>query len=276
MKKKYLFTIFITIICLLLLTNCFNLASWVDSRYVETRVGLLGTNIIGIAGEVAEEPYIEIKYSVADDENPGHNKITSIWVSPPYIFQNDLVNITYEVWESFDSSETLGYENHLQRGFEEGDAEYLRIINHSQDKPVEFFIADVLRPCRNGYLLHPEIMYNKVPVYYLLFPEKNPSWNYDSSEQIMPDVWSADEVAALYKAEYSRSNEVQLLLKSSRLIDWIEENNPISYNAFLGGIFYGTINPDETLQGNEKIWLIATQFIFEPIFTSTSILKEIP
>ena len=251
MKKAYLLIIFFAVICSLLFTSCPLNQSWSASRAIEIRTTLINTNIIGIAGEPADEPYIEIKYSAADEENPGHNKTVSIMVSPPYIFQNDAVYITYEYYEQYDSSGTLGYDNAYLYDSQEGGAHFLRIINHSQDKPVEIFITDVFLSdyYDDGRPLFPQIQYNNVPVFYLLFPFNKP--NGGSS---MFEAWSADEVAALYRAEYSRSNEVKLLYGNHRLINLI--GNKPEGTEFRGSIYYGTIEPGKTLQGNESIWLI--------------------
>ena len=252
MKKLYLFLLFITVICSLLFTSCIE-QSWSNFRVIGTRTCLMGTNIIGIAGKPSEEPYIEIIYSAADEENPEKNKTTSIMVSPPYIFQNDNVYITYEVRERYNASGPIYHHYYLQRDFEEGGAEYLRIVNHSQDKTIEFFISDVLRLDLNNKLQQPGIMYDDVPVYFLLFPEKDPSGDMISSRK-----WSVDEVAALYKAEYSGSDEVKLLYANERLTDLIKTKERWYYESIL----YGIIDPLKSLQGNEKVWLLATPIMF--------------
>jgi len=255
MKKSFLSITFLLVICSLL-TGCFG-NYWTASRVIGTDTGLLGTNIIGIAGESADEPYIEIIYSVADDENPGFNKTASIMVSPPYIFQNGKVYVTYEIMENYDSAGPLKNQDfwfNLIREFEEGGAEYLRIINHSSDKTVEFFITDVLRFIDDNSLWQPEIEYNNVPVYYLLFPEKNPSGDF-----VTEKTWNVDEVAALFKAEYSKSDNVKLLYRNDRLTELIEKK----YSKFQDRVFYGTICPEESLYGNEKIWLMATTYLLD-------------
>ena len=259
MKKSFLSITFLLVICSLLI-SCFGNYG-ITLVVVDTRTSLMGTNIIGIAGEPADEPYIEIIYSVADDENPGFNKTASIMVSPPYIFQNDKVYVTYEVMEDYDSAGPLnnGHIYKLKREFEEGGAEYLRIINHSQDKSVEFFISDILRLKSDSELWSPSlpgIEYNNVPVYYLFFPEKNPSGDF-----VTEKTWNVDEVAALFKAEYSKSDNVKLLYRNYRLIDLI--NGKPTETEFQGRIFYGTIVPEESLHGNEKIWLMATPILFK-------------
>lgn len=113
---------------------------WYGVLSRETRTKIIGTNIIGIAGEPGE-PYIEIIYSVADDDNPGENKTESIMVSPPYIFQNDKVVVKYDYIVEGDSSGPHEFREKIIREFEEGGSEYLRIINHSPDKTVELFLA---------------------------------------------------------------------------------------------------------------------------------------
>jgi len=248
------------------------------------------TNIIGIVGEASEEPYIEIQYSIADEENPGNNKTASIMVSPPCVFQNDKVYITYEYIVIRDNGHPTKrwYREDLLRDFNEGGAEYLRIINHSDDKPVEFFLAGSMPPNANPndkYLSLPSVHYKKAPIYFLLFPEykftKN-GYTTDRREDfyyfegdrcgdlILTSAWTANEVAALYREEYARSNDIRLVLdyEDWRIIDLI--NGKIAgWESFKGNIFYGTIKPKDEFKGNEKIWILSTRGMFnETLYNS--------
>ncbi|MDR0721049.1 MAG: hypothetical protein LBF78_15570, partial [Treponema sp.] len=60
--------------CAILFAGC-TFGTGLTQRFIETRTVLYKTNIIGIAGPSAAEgeEYIEIRYSAADDENPGNN-----------------------------------------------------------------------------------------------------------------------------------------------------------------------------------------------------------
>jgi hypothetical protein len=71
--------------CVILFAGCEDPPS---CHFMETRTVLYKTNIIGISGPSAGEgeEYLEIRYSVADNESPGCNKTESIMVSPPYVF----------------------------------------------------------------------------------------------------------------------------------------------------------------------------------------------
>jgi hypothetical protein len=289
MKKQWLL-ILIFSLSSVFFSACYQ--SWPDYREIRTK--LMYTNAIGIAGESSEEPYIEIQYSIADEENPGINKTASIMVSPPYVFQNDKVYVTYEYIEIRDngSPSKRWYTETLLHDFGEGGAEYLRIINHSDDKPVEFFLAGSMRPDDNkpkdpGYLYLPSVHYKRAPIYFLLFPEykftKN-GYTTDRKEDfyyfegdrcgdlILTSVWTANEVAALYRAEYTSSNNIRLVLdyEDWRIIDLI--NGKIAgWESFKGNIFYGTIKPKDEMRGNKKIWLLSTWRTFFDDFLSFNV-----
>ncbi|MDR2070837.1 MAG: hypothetical protein LBP81_05420 [Treponema sp.] len=270
---------------------------------VETKTSLCKTNLIGIAGEYSEEPYIEIAYSAADESNPGHNKKETIMVSPPYVFQNDRVYIQYDVSKGMTNSYFTTYTETLHRDWEEGGAEYLRIINHSPDKTVEFFFAGgqelpesaaaaaykMWRPSFEssiGYL--PAVHYKMAPVQYLLFPDRRPGYNYQFQDDfptyyfegnrcgdfIVTKPWTVDEIAALYRAEYNRSNTIILYIDgdyssvdeetSYRMIDYVQGRVKPHHviHSYLDAKFWGTIKPGETLKGDDKIGLLATCFMY--------------
>jgi len=269
--EKHTIYFFCISVCTLLLLGCIFGNYQYGVLYRETRTGLISTNIIGIVGEAAGEPYIEIIYSMADEENPGYNKTISIMVSPPYIFQNDKVYMTYEYRELGDRSGAREYVNWLLRNFEEGGAEYLRIINHSPDKQVEFFFADVnTEVLTNGSQEIPLIRHRNAPIYFLLYPERKPSHNvsfpngsviYFENDRIgdltVTEAWSVKDIVSLYRAEYARSNEIMLTYVGFRIIDLVE-GKVVGWEIHLGRILYGIIEPGKELRGNEKIWLLAT------------------
>jgi len=223
------------------------------------------TNLIGIAGPPGE-PYIEIIYSAADPDNPGYNVTRRRMVSPPHIFRNGRVYMTYRYAEtnvgSVFSYGPSSYTKTLLRDFEKGGAEYFRIINHSPDKHIEFFFAGAETLLENRYPL-PSIWHRRAPVYFLLYPDRKPPHNvnfhgtffrFEGSyigELTVTEPWSIDKVMALYRAEHDRSCEVELMVGGSgrRVKDAVE---------LLGQIFYGSIGPGEELHGNEHIWLLAT------------------
>ena len=202
-------------------------------------------------------------------------------VTPPYLFQNDNVCIIYKYIEKFDKGGSYGYRKALIRNYEEGGADYLRIINHSQDKPVEFFLAggNIQRPDDKIYL--PNIWYKNAPLFFLLFPERKPSYNihlgngmvvYFEGDRIgdltVTEAWSIEAVIDLYRAEYARSSEILLIAgQNMRIIDLIE-GKILGFESYIGKIFYGVINPNEELQGSEKIGLLATPHMFFDEFES--------
>jgi hypothetical protein len=287
MKKHTLYFFCTLVVFLFLLANCY--VTYQDVR--ENRTDIIGTNIIGIVGEASEEPYIEIQYSIADEENPCLNKTTNIMVSPPYVFQNDKVYFTYEYVEFSDSSAStpLYYSKYLQHDYKEGGAEYLRIINHSPGKSVEFFIAgtETGELITKGYpdtKVIPSVHYRKAPLYFLLFPEYKYTENvialdgkiyhYFEGDRCgditLSEAWTVEEVAALYRAEYARSNEVRMTVGdlNYRMIDLVE-GKIAGREEYKGGVFYGVIGPGEQLQGNEQLWLLAnTSGMFSELLES--------
>jgi len=258
----------------MLLTGC---PYKIDENFRENRIELIKTNIIGIAGEYSSEPYIEIQYSMADEEKSEYNKTVNIMVSPPYVFKNDKVYMTYEYVEYKDRRGPLQYHKTLLRDFEEGGAEYLRIINHSPDKEVEFFVAGTQtgKWPNNEYRI-PSVRYKKAPVYFLLFPEYKYTENvimHDGNicyfvddrcgDLILTEPWTIDAITALYRAEYARSNEVNLIIDifsltfQHRMIDLVE-GKVAGWESYRDNIFYGVIEPEKELRGNKKIWLLST------------------
>jgi len=238
----------------LFLSGCpfFKLSQFVD-LFSETRTGLIGMNVIGIVGPPEAE--IEIRYSSAL-VGESHNETRSIRVSPPYLFKDNRVYMTYlyrELAHSSAPSRPHSFIRYLLRNFEEGGAEYLTIINHSPEHSVEFFItgAQSIRSVDNRYF-PPNITYRDTPLYYLLFPERNPLNG-------GAELWTVERIAELYRAEFVISSEIQLrgLMDESRMIDLVEGRAPGS-DRFRGAIFYSSIEPGEKLQADEKIWLLAT------------------
>jgi hypothetical protein len=299
MKRKWEYTILI-LSCLSYFSACFE---YPPSHYfIETRTVLYKTNIIGITGPSSEagEEYVEIRYSAADDENPGRNKTESIMVSPPYVFQNDRVYMQYDLYEyRRPNGEVLSYQEILIHDYREGGAEYLRIINHSADKTVEFFFAGgqdmpgtieefdtmPVRTFENTFNL-PSVRYKKAPVQYLLFPDRKPGYNfvflgtpYTFAESSCGDItviepWTVDAVNELYRAEYKRSDEIRLSInyddakidEPRRMIDMVEGVGVSGHeNSFAGKVFWGSIKPGESLEGSDKIWLPATSRMFRDV-----------
>jgi hypothetical protein len=269
-------------------------------HFIETRTVLYKTNIIGIAGPsaVEGEEYIEIRYSAADDENPGLNKTETVLVSPPYIFQNNRVYMQYDFYERRWLGDVIDHEEYMIHNYEEGGAEYLQIINHSADKTVEFFFAGgqdmpgtieefdtmPVRTFENTFNL-PSVRYKKAPVQYLLFPDRKPGYNlvsfgtpYTFAESSCGDItviepWTVDEVNELYRAEYKRSDGIRLSVnydnkidEPRRMIDMVEGAGVSDYeNSFAGKVFWGSIKPGESLEGSDKIWLLATSRMFRDV-----------
>jgi hypothetical protein len=277
--KRLSVYLFLGVFSAVILTGC----PLVGNHFAETRTKLFKTNIIGISGEPSGEPYIEIQYSVADDSNPGYNKTETIMVSPPYIFQNDSVYIKYD-YEEWKSSDGDGFRVELRHNYEEGGAEYLRIINHSADKQVEFFFAgaqDLPETSAEFWKSDslefpysiPSVRYEKAPIYYLLYPERKPQYDIENFHFVgntcgnleVTEPWTVAEITALFRAEYSRSPTIRLIVDLDwgadwRMIDLIKGNGKDDYCKSKD--FYGVIEPGDQFVGNEKIWLLATPWMF--------------
>ncbi|MDR3130235.1 MAG: hypothetical protein LBU18_01675 [Treponema sp.] len=174
------------------------------------------------------------------------------------------------------SRDAVGYQQYMRHDYNEGGAEYLRIINHSTDKIVEFFIAggqdmpdtiegsNIYGETFSGSYFLPSVKYKKAPVQYLLFPDRKPKYNFSFYKDLytfdgnqcgditVTEPWTTDMVNNLYRAEYGRSEKIILFVdnKPERMVD-----------QFPGKIFWSSIQPEETFQGSDKIWLLATNGI---------------
>lgn len=247
---------------------------------IDTKTKNYRTNIVGITGETSVEPYIEIQYSEADAMRGNVTK--SIMVSPPYIFENKNVNIVYDsiIWRA---KYDMSYHIVLKHDYEEGGAEYFRIINHSTDKPIEFFIAGTQDVVLNGdgstneAVIFPSVYYRKAPVYYLLFPDKKYhkdlvlrgelfrfTGNYCGDIELTA-AWTVNDVMQLYRAEQRQSVDTVLYVDSQAAYDGGRMSNPPKYNKtrLKNRTFYGLIPPKGQLKSDEKIWLLATPWIFD-------------
>ncbi|MDR1882650.1 MAG: hypothetical protein LBR26_07690 [Prevotella sp.] len=252
----------------------------VEYKIVATISKVYKTNILGIAGQASEEPYVEIIYSVANGTDKNVTK--HIMVAPPYIFENENVNIVCDSAVDMQDDRILTHYLILKHDYEEGGAEYFRIINHSTDKPIEFFIAGcqdikTIPGTVDEVEILPSIYYRKAPVYYLLFPDKKYRRNLKNGADIfyfeanrcgdieLTSAWSVDEVMELYRAEYRLSTDTILHvdlwggLNSGRMAKPAEHSKPRLENR----TFYGVIPPKSQFKGDEKFWLLATPWIFQ-------------
>ncbi|MDR0746129.1 MAG: hypothetical protein LBF17_06520, partial [Mediterranea sp.] len=273
------------------LTSC---QDWVDEKYVATLSKKYKYNIVGISGPQSVTPYIELRYCKVDEQ--GENVMVSEMVSSPFLMGGHEVNILCD-----SVIEIIGHSNNrskskatgkyrliLRHQYEETGAEYLRIINHSTDKSIEFFIAGAQEMKTNGSGCNgwgvidvmPTIYYKHAPVYYLLFPERKYTQNlqgnsFDCSETFyfegnrcgdleLDQAWSVEEVMALYRAEYNNSLDVMLYIDIhfddlGRLNKAIDSGNPhVKYKRF-----YGVIMPGEKLKGGADTPLLATPSLFD-------------
>lgn len=217
-------------------------------------------------------------------------------VSPPYWFGGEFVNITYDSITSCMGYDPVSYMLLLKRDFTDTGAEYLQIINHSENNPVEYFIAGTQdvethdkQWCSGMYTVKcsPSVYYENAPIYYLIKPEvkytKNLSRNsFDCrdilyfegnrcGDLILDKAWDINDIAKLYKAEYNRSKDTIL---------YVDEHSRTGYGRMIEAInstkwrdlrlynskFYGIIPPKGKLIGDERIWILATEYFFEEYF----------
>jgi hypothetical protein len=101
------------------------------------------------------------------------------------------------------------------------------------------------------YKFFENVVYSKDDIYYFEGDR--------CGDLILTRAWTVDEVVALYRAEYARSDNIRLVINVEewRMIDMV--NGKISgHESYKGYVFYDTINPQNELKGNEKLWLLAT------------------
>jgi hypothetical protein len=261
-------------------------------RLSEQKSKLYKTNLVGISGAPSPEPYVEIIYSTDDGQGQGTNRTESLMVSPPYVFQNSNVNIIYDSTIYTQKKHDVSYRLTLKRSYEEGGADYFRIVNHSTDKTVEFFLAgaqDVKEADsknENGVAeakILPSVYYRNAPIYYLLYPDKKHHRNLTIHGVVfyfegnrcgdleLTSAWSVDDVMQLYRAEYRRSPDTLLS------VDVIEAQSrgrmtskPVYKHDYRmeNGTFYGVIPPEGQFRGDENFWfwLPATPWMFNEHF----------
>jgi hypothetical protein len=179
--------------------------------------------------------------------------------------------MTYECGESYDKAGVYAYYEKLLHDYEEGGAEYFRIINHSADKEVEFFVAGAED---YEWSILPSVRYQKAPIYYLLYPEHKCPYNFEDyygegnrcGELILTESWTVDAVASLYRAEYSHSDTTKLYIWNLQNNEYDNysmadyTNGVVPYREeYRDSIFYGVIKSGKQLAGNNKLWLLSTR-----------------
>src|SRR5574344_154661 len=287
--SKEFYTLLILIACL---TSC---QDWADERFAATIAKECNYNVIGISGAPSENPYVEIQYN--KDDGNGNNILVSEMVSPPFLFGGHKVNILCDSILYVSGTTTNrnkyrvnGYGLVIQHSYGEADSEYLRIINHSTDKTIEYFIAgsremetsDKDKGCNGLPLIKtmPAVYYKHAPIYYLLFPNKKYTQNVQGNaadcndhfyfegnrcgDLILEKPWSVDEVMNLYRSEYRNSPDIRLDIEVywgdlGRMTQIINSGKP--YIQFKR--FYGTIMPGEELRGNNSLPLLATPYALD-------------
>jgi len=281
----------ISLICLTAAT-----CSPFEDKVIATKSMKMKYNIVGIVGETSDAPYIEVQY--VKDDGYGQNVTERKMVSPPFVFGGHLVNVRYDSIVGYYGNRAESYNLELRNDYNVNGADYLRIINHSEDKTIEYFMAgtqDVrTRGECNGLGFRdvvPSVCYRKAPIYYLLFPEEKYTENLSESDHNCDEIlyfegdrcgdlklttaWDVNDVAKLYRAEFNKSKDTALYLlhentyfNGDRLSKLLERNssNPRTYPYMKGKSLYGTVAPKNKLEGNEDIWLIATPVMFNKTF----------
>lgn len=184
MKKKY---IFVLPFLLLILYGCPQ--SYTDEEFVTNKTTQLTSNIIGVTGEVLDEPYVEVEYTIFEN---GKNVAKSEMLSPPFYIGGNKVIVSYDSLNFVQSEKkVLGGIRLVKPDYCKSGSHYLKIKNHS-DKPIEYFIAGTQPIIYEKYVdsyglktpegidlqkfikSSPVPIFNDAPIYYLLFPEKRP------------------------------------------------------------------------------------------------------
>lgn len=288
---------FLYIILLGLCTGLISCQDWTDEKLIATLTKKCDYNLIGISGPYSTEPYVEVEY--CKDDGRGNNIIVSEMVTPPVLLGGHKINVLCDsiieiVGHGNNESKyktTGNYRLVLKHQYGKNESEYFRIINHSLDKSIEYFIAGTqqMQTDNNGCNglnvidVMPTIYYKRAPIYYLLCPEKKYTQNLQGSSFDCNDIfyftgdrcgdlevkqaWTVDEVMALYRAEFNNSPEIKLYIDThfsslGRLSNAIRSNNP--YVKFKH--FYGVIMPNEELKGNSDLPLLATPSLFDDNF----------
>ena len=145
-------------------------------------------NEIGILGADSSNPYIEIQYTIS---NGTTNQVVTQWVKPPCLIGDYPVICNYDSVYSCASFSIIGFLQRVNIGYDVGNPEYMKIINHSNNV-LEYFIsgtqdtatislnrintanASVLLPSNRTLSTEPFIQYKNAPIYYLLHPDKKP------------------------------------------------------------------------------------------------------
>lgn len=234
-------------------------------------------NVVGIIGEKSDKDYIEIWYSEAADN--GINKIVHKWVKPPIIIGG------HYSYVSFDSLSSNFASHDKSRSaitdYSSGGSHFMKIQNHG-NKPIEYFIAGTqkLRTYNYGSKTNildicPRILYNNIPIYYMLFPEKIPKHelytcstatcnkfekiSFNSSKS-----FNIEEIMKLYRAEYNNSLDTVLhymYLRSWEKLDnkTIRDNkiHPVGDIRYNSAKFYGIIPAGESVQSSNDIPFIS-------------------
>lgn len=160
------------------------------------------------------------------------------------------------------------------------------------------YSADNTCDWHNGIQVIPTPFYNKAPIYYLLFPQKKHTtnlfkieligeessnvWKYTCETFYFSDnkcgdltlnkEWSVEEVMTLYRAEYKNSNEIKLYADYWNAYIYgyrLNSKNGLPGNweyARVNKKLYGTIAPNDSLVGNEKIWITNTPRFYDKEF----------
>lgn len=296
MKKTFFNGLYCPVLLLLAILGLSSCIQWQDQIPVATLPKTCKYNIIGISGPESGEPYVEIQY--CKDDGRGKNIIFREMLRPPILFGNHKVNILcdsiinaggYNRKDRTKYKAMGGYQIIVKHDYGENGAEYLRIVNHSADKTIEFFIAgsQEMETCNSDrssnmkYIISmPSIYYKKAPIYYLLFPESKyphnllgePSMDNDvfyfegkrCGDLILDRAWTVNEVMELYRAEFKNDPSIELYIDDSfrkygRLSAAVHlDSYPMKYKRF-----YGIIRPGEVLGGAYDIPLLATPSLFD-------------
>ena len=257
-----------------LLFSCYTYEETTEESYYKT----CHTNVIGITGPASDKPYVVVKYSTADGKE--NNVVHIDTITPPFILEPHNVNVYIDsISNNYgdDSYRLLIHHDYTDKG-----AECFEIENLSKDKSIEFFVAGSqdMWPSKkevngmNKIIRMPAVVYRHAPIYYLLFPEKKYTKNLVYNDTIyyfegnrcgdltLDKAWTAEEVMALYRAEFVGSKRGQLYYNQWRTLseeattDYGGKMNRDAPYQQASIKYYGVLGPNESVGAEDKGMII--------------------
>ena len=270
MKMKLLLSV-LPIALAGVIVSCYAYEETTEESYYKT----CHTNVIGITGPASDKPYVVVKYSTADGKEKNVMHIDTI--TPPFILEPHNVNVHIDSISNNYGDDS--YRLLIQHDYTDKGAECFEIENLSKDKSIEFFVAGSqdMWPSKkeengmNTIIRMPAVVYRHAPIYYLLFPEKKYTKNLVYNDTIyyfegnrcgdltLDKAWTAEEVMALYRAEFVGSKRGQLYYNTWKKLSEVTETYLEEYISkddtpehVVSIKYYGVIGPNERVGAEDR------------------------